>query len=113
MAIGLVLTSFLKSLPTSDAPSPLSLMFTLRCILAVFFIVLFVLTLVFLAALILFYAFPGVVTRGLNKGKWLCAPLSPYFMPYSYQNSELYVCFSCSFSLISMKGGGELLCKER
>lgn len=38
-----------------------------RCILAVFFIVLFVLTLVFLAALILFYAFPGVVTRGLNK----------------------------------------------
>lgn len=38
-----------------------------RCILGVFFIILFVLTIVFVAALVLFYAFPDVVTRGLSK----------------------------------------------
>jgi len=38
-----------------------------RCILGVFFIVLFILTLVFLAALILFYAFPHLVVKAMDK----------------------------------------------
>lgn len=38
-----------------------------RCILGVFFVILFVLTLVFFTALILFYAFPSLVGKGLDK----------------------------------------------
>lgn len=37
-----------------------------RCILGVFFLILFVLTLIFLAALILFYAFPAFVGRQMD-----------------------------------------------